>query len=757
MNALLPLTESEAIFAPFHDPTFHEEIPFELIPGASSDLKLTKAWAATKIDWSACEAGSRAAALELPLELPLREYDALVLALTFPPEVTLRVLLRDPGGEWNPLGEPVEGGLTRQEIVRSVAGMEARALRLEWTALKSSAASIKLTWFALRNSQLAEAVARNRIAWDPQWSGLIHPEAEWGEWKFRYGLLLDEGGLADLAEKKKQPHWADHFAKLEKAAQKAMERRPEEELRVSDFAPFADDRYVRAFERGREPLYHDALRLAVVGLVNGDRAMIRHALRFLMAMLHLRHWCCSAEHRVPGSTWDQRCFTEEMMTTAAALLMDWLDAALTDRARVLGRQMLWDRGLAVIERDMAKFEYVHHINQGPWFCRARIFAGLILEKEFPRYGRDPVDRAVRQLREGMDAYLQPDGGMDEGPMYLLLTLETVVPPLMAYAKARGLDVKALLPESLAAMPEYLATLAGTAPGTHVPDSDCGSIYPNTDTYAILAGLFPGAVYDQLAAASMLSDRPFTYSQHYVGTGVFSFLLGPRQIDDPAPIEKAFTHLPDTGLTSSCRSEGTRCLRLVFFGSKAKPSHAHLCKGAFVAEVDGEMTFIDRGILRYDDPRVPLLKRTENHNLLAPSFDDATTVEQCLPKVPVIPAAEGDEQAFRARLDLEAVWPEAMRRYRRRLISESVHSWWVDDAGELVREGRLVFILNSLQPFRCEDGGWVCGRVRIEAPWAERADAAEHCIDCENRPVHRLRLWSPPLRAFELRTDFSRIN
>jgi hypothetical protein len=83
--------------------------------------------------------------------------------------------------------------------------------------------------------------------------------------------------------------------------------------------------------------------------------------------------------------------------------------------------MLWDRGLAVIERDMAKFEYVHRINQGPWFCRARIFGGLLLEKEWPYFDEGYVDRAVAHLREGMDRYLQPDGGIDEGPMYLVWT------------------------------------------------------------------------------------------------------------------------------------------------------------------------------------------------------------------------------------------------------------------------------------------------------------------------------------------------
>jgi hypothetical protein len=69
------------------------------------------------------------------------------------------------------------------------------------------------------------------------------------------------------------------------------------------------------------------------------------------------------------------------------------------------------------------------------------------------------------------------------------------------------------------------------------------------------------------------------------------------------------------------------------------------------------------MVRYDDPRVPLLKRTENHNTLAPSFDSISTVEQMLSEVPLIPEAQGDETKFRASLDLAPVWKGSMTRCR----------------------------------------------------------------------------------------------
>jgi hypothetical protein len=46
-------------------------------------------------------------------------------------------------------------------------------------------------------------------------------------------------------------------------------------------------------------------------------------------------------------------------------------------------------------------------------------------------------------------------------------------------------------------------------------------------------------------------------------------------------------------------------------------------------------------------------------------------------------------------------------------------------------------------------------MRIKAPWAERADTAEHLVDSEFRPIYRLRLWSGVLESFALKTEFTR--
>ncbi|MFM8763895.1 MAG: heparinase II/III family protein [Spartobacteria bacterium] len=757
MKNLLPLNPAEAIFAPFNDAMFASDMGEVTTPAGASGFRAEVYWDSRHVKWENCAPGAVAGTHEVPVEFPWGDFDEFVFCLTVPPGAAVRFLASHGGGPWEQLGEIVEASTTRQEIVRPVPATKPDRVRAEFLAREDGPKIVILVWFGLRDSRLASGLQKGRPRWDAAWGGLIKPDGDWGEPSFPHGLLLDHAGLEGLRERAQRPLWKDHFSRIEERARQAMERAPEDDLHLSDFAPFSDERYVRTEERGRQPLYYDSLRLALVGLVNRDPAMLRHAARFLMAMLHLKHWSPSAETRTQGSTWDQRCFTEEMMTTSAALLLDWLDFLLTDRAREFGRQMLWDRGIAVIERDMAKCEYVHHINQGPWFCRGRLLGSLILEKSWPRFGPENADRAMQQLRDGMNRYLLPDGGMDEGPMYLHLTLETILVACHAYARARGMDPRKLLPDAMPRVPDYLAAVATSSPLFHVPAEDCGTGKLLADDTAMLAALFPGGIYDALCAGSLLQPgEPFNYLHHYAGTGVFAFLLGPDEVPAPRNCAATFSLLPVTGLAGSYRTDGARSLRLTFSGTKARPSHSHADRGGFTAELDGVPVFIDRGVVRYDDPRVAMLKRTENHNTLAPSFDGIETLEQVLATIPLIPDAEGDEKSFRASLDLAHVWPDAMTHCRRKITSEDLDGWNIEDTGELARDGHLVLFLQSPMPFEGEGGSWTCGPVRIEAPWAARADTSEHLIDCEFRPVFRLRLWSGPLRTFRFLTSFRRI-
>ena len=88
-------------------------------------------------------------------------------------------------------------------------------------------------------------------------------------------------------------------------------------------------------------------------------------------------------------------------------------------------QALWDRGLSIIVRDIMKFDYLHRINRGPWFGRARILGGLMLEASWPHTDGYP-DREMHKMVEGLSGYLLEDGGTDEGVGYLAMTMHAVL-------------------------------------------------------------------------------------------------------------------------------------------------------------------------------------------------------------------------------------------------------------------------------------------------------------------------------------------
>ena len=292
---------------------------------------------------------------------------------------------------------------------------------------------------------------------------------------------------------------------------------------------------------------------------------------------------------------------------------------LTDRARSWVRKVLYDQGLAVIERDLMRFEYVHHINQGPWFCRALVLGGLLLETSWPRVG-DFADRAWRMMIEAMDRYLLPDGGNDEGVGYLALTLHAVLPAGIAYARARGRRPLDCLPRMLPHVERYAVATAMMHPGDTMVDGDNAAGWWFGDSVAIMAALQPGRVWDGLLAPTLARD--FTREDYYrpYVAGALALVLGPDEVPPAACVVPEFSILPMTGLLSSCRRDDSKSLRLTLNGAKAHASHTHLDKGAITCEVDGVAMLVDPGQLRYDDMRCESMKATSLHNCLTPAAE-----------------------------------------------------------------------------------------------------------------------------------------
>jgi hypothetical protein len=242
-------------------------------------------------------------------------------------------------------------------------------------------------------------------------------------------------------------------------------------------------------------------------------------------------------------------------------------------------------------------------------------------------------------------------------------------------------------------------------------------------------------------------------------GPFAFIAAPEELPAPRCIVPVFGRLPDTGHLTSRRAlpDGTR-VRIHLAGCKARASHTHFDKGAFTLELDREPVLIDRGMCRYDDIRSFTLKRTELHNVLAPTSFDGTTIGQASPEEAVIPRGNGNDRTLEASVDLSHVWREVMTTCERELQSGCPDELIVVDRGTLIEPRPLVFHLHTRRPWIIEPKRLRAilelpgHRITLEAPWAVEIRQFQDGIDHRYEKVWHLQCRLPPgARDFELRT------
>lgn len=617
---------------------------------------------------------------------------------------------------------------------------------------------LSLSWFGLQNSSLTKQLQNSVQKYDQDWSGLIKPFDSWKDVHFQIGIVFSESDLKKLKEKRKYPVWSDHYRFLEERAKEYMVRHPETDLNA--FLPTDDRRYIRENENGKTPYHFEALVLGFVGLINEDKRMMQHALRYLMCMVHTENWVQSSEQKLSGSTWNIRCFMEEMTTTSVVLLADWYAFALTERAKDLIRQCIWDKGLATIDRDMMKHDYLYQINQGAWFCRAGILGGLYLEKAWPHMGKY-TDAKYCTMDKILKRYIMRDGGVDEGIGYFCMTTHAVIPALIGYARCRGKNIPKVLSRYFKTTDTYLSTLSGLDPGKGSVDADCRTDKFCGDFIPVMAGFFPGSICSDILAQCIKNRSIYNVTGSLLNSGgLIGFVYGPDKIKDSRSIVSTFNIMPQSGFAVSTLRSGTSALRILFSGSKAKPSsHAHYDKGAFTIEVNGADIFVDRGMLQYDDPSALLAKCSRMHNVITPYLANGCYPDQNRPTKKICPKGNGNEQYIDLSLDLGEVWKEYMNSYKREIRAESLREIIIIDHGALKKRGKVAFHLHSgikfSQDIPTKSAGTANGMTfEISTKWADEVLHREDSLSFDGKTIHHLVYHSKELETFSLETRIS---
>jgi hypothetical protein len=358
------------------------------------------------------------------------------------------------------------------------------------------------------------------------------------------------------------------------------------------------------------------------------------------------------------------------------MVLDLAGEVFTDAGRTYLMRRLAEEGIGPINYTTWRHEYIFHCNQLAYFNTGRMYAYLILEREWPRV-KPYTDLAYRDAIDNLETVIEPDGGALEGPGYLNPTIRENYNALKYYARARSLNLANLIPPIVKRTANYAAVVASTASDDVIAVCDSGSSF-RSDTLAILTELIPDSYWTTL----------FHKKQAAQG-------LSPSV--DPGPPLPPYIALPEIGYIASTRHLGDHLVKLLIMGNKAGAGHTHEDKGSFVLEYAGQAFAMDLGIGDYGDPVHITYKHAQRHNMLVP----VGTSERAAPQNPlpfdVKPTGHGDEETFRARIDATPGWNGYYRKWIRTWDSPSPETLVIRDEYELGKGSGVEFYWQTHLP------------------------------------------------------------
>ncbi len=791
---LLPVNDHEAILEPFWNGDQNAD-------GSRLDLlaPYRLAWlngATGKVRPPACftlatpATSGPALTLERDCDLQLDGYDCLVLAAALPANVRCTLLARLDGA-WQTVLDAAPGTDRHDEYEGCFTGRHLTGLRLEFCLTDSTSAVVTLDWLLAADRADGARLLAHRPLFDPAWPGLLEPQP--GPADPQLGLFFAAADLPALRAKVRSPHLAPHYQALLARAEQLLAIRPEE--LVGPYAPGGDPaRGLRRRDAGRPWLAAGvADLLAFAGLLENQPRYSRHAARMALALAHCGQWLHSFVGALPGTTVHPRCFSESYILRAVALVLDWAGHCLTPAGRELLRDAMILKGLARVESDFRRWEYIRGMNQGLLFTPGRIHAYLALEKTYPRY-RANLREAVRDLNAMLNHYLQADGGTLEGMGYWHSVGE-IFPTLYALARRAGNPFAQSLPPRVRRTADYALAMLSTAGDgtTFLPINAAGhnQARPSLTTAAVLAQATDSDTWRHLYAR-LLADAsaqpdwfhllaaPTHLPRQHLPAMEFvdSATSSPPPPTQPPP---AFYHFPATGhaglhrplpplppspLGRGAGGEGANdgppaVIRLHLFSGPSRGGHSHQDKGSFILEAAGETLAADRGTTNYNNPAHLLMGQAAWHNLTVPEDDCGNALEQQPKTTPGgrLVMAEFKDGILDLLCDNRHAWePGLFTRNRRRIWSPAPDLFVIDDDLQLRTPHAVSFRLNSAFPIDQDaTGGWIvtgsrCQLRILPVNWSPEAEQSRPAgIDCHGQPVNLLRLATAPARRHRLLT------
>ena len=693
-----PINLAEAVIEPFWDPTLSGLKEWRIEPGTGHGLKVEQNWCWVNVSWTRRPKSGPALRMTRGFDCDLSGYDTLLVSVMAPLGTVFRMTAETDAGPFRMQAEPATS--RKREHALSLPGARRlRTLTIELDAAGEGLAAGWLNWVGLQNRELLPRYLAQWQRFDDKWQGYLRPESYKPKFKPAHGLILKAEELAAL--RRHHDKWlAEHAGQSPFLAAAASVRgaTPPEQFICQYANVWGDDRYNREREHGRYIDYTAGINAAVAGLVLEDRALLRLAARYALAIAACEPWDGGMICDFPGGTFDERCFVQSLCCFSVGLVLDLAGEMFTSLGRTWLLQRLAKEGIGLINFNTWAYDYIHDCNQLLWFTPGRLMAYLTLDQNWKRV-RPYLEIAWSEMSASLERIILPDGGYPEGPLYFGLVAGNTGWSSVLYSRFAGRPFASVLPKSLRRCADFGELLASTDESTDmIPIGDAAQGQGLPLTLVTMANALPQSAWLRTfrkAAArepgkSTLADR------------VLSWALA-ETLPAASPEPKSFVSLPEMGCLASTRRLGNEWVKLFLMGNKAGAGHAHEDKGSFVLEHAGETFALDPGMGDYSNPQHLQLKYCQWHNMLLPYG----TAERPAPQNPLTPDVKpvgvGDARGFSARLNVTPGWEGWYRKWHRSWSSSQPDALTIRDEWELAQGEGVEFLWQTRLRATLQDG------------------------------------------------------
>lgn len=708
------INEAEAIIEPFWDPALSDLTRWAITDGKPQGLEVKHTWSSVEFSWQRKPAAGPALSMTRTFSVDCSDYDRLLVAATLPEGDTLHISALTDLGERAYVSEPAP----REIVEHSVDLQGAHCLLSLTLEVSTSREGPAAGWFQWIGLQSTARLPRYLKRWDysgMRWEGQLQDNSYEPRFEPLYGIFLTPEEL-DLQRTEHQMALARGDNALEKQAEALRQLDPEKGIhefvssggRTNEVYGRTRDAEMASIGAGKS--------IAVTALVLKDKALLRVAARCALSMALSDKWDDGFVSRFPGSAWDVRGFRRSYTCNTLAQLLDLAGEMLTAAGRQYILRRLAEEGVGLTNYPVWRYDYILHSNQIGYVTRGRLYAYLVIEREWPRV-KPYTDLAVHDVQQTLRNVIMPDGGFLEPPSYFGATISMPYEMLGYYARARSIPLGPLIPSSLKRSDRYAAVMAST-----VPEMDAiplGDADPGISESAMLqlASMKPRGYWTTLCRKRISPETGERLSPDL--KRLFDALpeRGPRL--------PAFIFLPTTGHMASLRkwrtSQGTEYVKVFIPGNYGAGAHdhEHEDRGSFVLEFAGEPFAIDPGICDYENPLHVPMKQCQYHNMLVP----VGMPERAHPDRPILadvkPKGSGDRRRFHARMDVTPGWHQYYRQWTRTWNSPSPDILVIRDEYALVSGDAVEFYWQTGLPCEIQGNTIVVhgkrGHVTIEGP------------------------------------------